>query len=598
MEAINAFGQFTDPTDDTKALYTDRRSSDDPTSFVPKHRKSNFTGNVRIEAILEFDQGEKDSIVAAVESKMNCKIKKDIIPNSFEITREYGFENSDLKRTRSLWGVHLRAKVKGARKETPHYTSDSEIWKTFVSETSKLIPQCVYFPTFLFVQPARVDLNPSGDEEAVNRQYREIIENVAQSLPTPLDVKKHIVERMVSKETIGEKLSNYFGIAPDKKEQVDAVMSELSAHLSQTVFDSWSKIFGGNFRGREIVLGLSVENPGPAPRVYIQFFLKDGTSIYEISERSLGFRWFFSFLLFTLYRVSAKKERSILFLLDEPASNLHSRAQIQLIESLPKIATGSNQIIYSTHSHYMINPDWLDQAFIVSNSSVDYDDVNEPNAGIRNRPTEIQIERYRNFVGKYPDRVTYFQPVLDKLDVIPSRIDINRPSVVVEGKGDYLILEYGRRVMLEISDSFSIIPTRGATGMDEIIGLLRGWAIPFVICLDADKEGKSAAKKYRESWGSNKENVLTLSDITSELDGKAIEGFLENLDLKLIRDHFNLTRSPTKSQIRLFFSEKLARKQGVTMSDAYLKRVTAFQEKISKALGMGKDKITPSSPDA
>jgi hypothetical protein len=84
---------------------------------------------------------------------------------------------------------------------------------------------------------------------------------------------------------------------------------------------------------------------------------------------------------------------------------------MQLMESLPRIAMGSNQIMYSTHSHYMVNPNWFDQAFVVSNLAVDYKDVADSDMRARTRHTDIRVEKYREFVGKNPDKLDYFQPV-------------------------------------------------------------------------------------------------------------------------------------------------------------------------------------------
>ncbi|WP_261925796.1 ATP-dependent nuclease [Methylorubrum sp. GM97] len=283
--------------------------------------------------------------------------------------RAFNFRNSDFINIHWSIGITLLVKKKGARKFEALESADI-IWKRFAAELNSKLPQIVYFPTFLFNPPEKIELNPGEDEEPINKLYREIIENVAKSLPRPLDVRKHIVERVVNEETLANKLINIMLLAPDKQEQIEASLAELSNHLSDTVFERWSKIFGGNFSGREIVLRLGIGGESPNYKVHVDFYLKDRKSMYSISERSLGFRWFFSFLLFTIYRVSANNIRHTLFLLDEPASNLHSAAQLQLIENFPKIATGSNQIIYSTHSHYMINPEWLDQAFIVTDQSI------------------------------------------------------------------------------------------------------------------------------------------------------------------------------------------------------------------------------------
>lgn len=578
LEAINAFGQS---REDTKALYATGASKEDPASFVPKQRKSNFSGAITIRASVSFEGDERDSIISEVEETHSCKIEG--VPTKFEIRRSYKFENSDYKEYESVFAVQLNAKAKGSRKFT-RQGSDDEIWKSFATAVVKLLPRIVYFPTFLFTQPQRIYLNPAEDEDAVNRHYREIIQSVAHSLPSPLDIKKHIVDRVLTEETLGQKVVSMMFLAPDKQEQIDAALNELAAHLSITIFNNWSKIFGGRFNDREIVLKLGVTNDERPPRVYIQFALKHKTSTYDIAERSLGFRWFFSFLLFTLYRTSAKNSPPTLFLLDEPASNLHSRAQMQLVASLPKIAAGRNQIIYSTHSHYMINPDWLDQAFIVSNRAVDYEDVSESDSSAGGQNTDVHVEKYRSFVGKNPDKTTYFQPVLDKLDVVPSKIDLVRPSVLMEGKADYLIIEYGRRILLKSPLSFATVPTRGAAGMDELIGLFLGWSVPFVVCLDDDKAGKLAAKKYKSDWAFTDSEVFTLGDVDPSLSGKRVEDFLEESDLKLISGYYEIEDIPSKSQIQLFFSEMLAKSKELNFSDKYRNRIAEFDKKFSGAL--------------
>jgi hypothetical protein len=222
---------------------------------------------------------------------------------------------------------------------------------------------------------------------------------------------------------------------------------------------------------------------------------------------------------------------------------------MQLMESLPRIAMGSNQIMYSTHSHYMVHPNWLDQAFVVSNLAVDYKDVAESDMRVRTRHTEIRVEKYREFVGKNPDKLDYFQPVLDKLDVAPSRLDVLKHSVLLERKGDYLILEYGRRVILDVKESFATVATPGAAGMNELIGLFLGWRVPFVVCLDDDKAGKTASANYRKGWALTENRVFTLASVAADLKGKRIEAFLEPSDMKIIAEHFGVTAMTACSKV-------------------------------------------------
>ena len=325
------------------------------------------------------------------------------------------------------------------------------------------------------------------------------------------------------------------------------------------------------------------------PLAYASFEIKDEGGQYEIRERSLGFRWFFSFVLFTLFGSNRTKGQKKLFLLDEPASNLHSRAQIQLLESFGRIGREGSQIIYSTHSHYMVNPDWLDQSYIVSNSAIDYDRAYQ-NDNVETR-TNISAMKYKTFVGENPDKMTYFQPVLDKLDVIPSRMDFVRPAVLVEGKGDYRIFEYLRRTAELPDHEYIILPTRGATGMDELIGLLDGWGVPFVICLDDDKEGRNARDRYLRDWSLNRKRVLTLFGVDSCLEGKSIEGFLAPDDVILIRSHFGVEKL-TKGQVGLFFAEMLASGESLTLSADLISRAKKFDELVRIGLATTLDPTT------
>ena len=94
--------------------------------------------------------------------------------------------------------------------------------------------------------------------------------------------------------------------------------------------------------------------------IFISFQIRDGTRRFNVNDRSLGFRWFFAFMLFTQFRVARVSTRPLLFLFDEPASNLHAAAQQKLIDCFPEIAKGSHALAYTTHSHYMIEPKWLE----------------------------------------------------------------------------------------------------------------------------------------------------------------------------------------------------------------------------------------------
>lgn len=575
LEAIN---HHSTDSETLHALYggmdqsSEKRSSEELATLIPKSEKADFSDTVLIAVTYSFEDGEKMKIVREVEQELKCVLDPNEIPDKPKLIRRYIFEDSDFKELKSTWNMRPTYRSKQAKK-WKFATDETDVWKALRQRLQALTPQVAYFPTFLFNQPDRIYLTPHADETQSNLLYRQIIENIAGDLVKPLDIQRHLVERLINEETWVNGALSLMGLSKSKSQQITAAKNEMSSHLTRAVFDSWSKTFGGDFGGREILLSVDVEvRNGKEPLVYATFEIKDEGGQYEIKERSLGFRWFFSFILFTLFGVNRVRGKRTLFLLDEPASNLHSRAQMQLLESFKRITGNGNQIIYSTHSHYMINPDWLDQAFIVSNSAIDYNAAYQ-NDNVSAR-TNISAQKYRDFVGQNPDRITYFQPVIDKLNVALSKFDINKPSVLVEGKGDYRLLEYGLRQLFPDRD-YSVVPTRGASGMDELIGLFLGWSVPFMVVLDDDKDGRNARDAYLSDWGLEPASVITLETVSPELTGKSIEAFLTKEDVELIAKSFGLSKVK-KGQIALFFSELLASDQKSDLSPTFSARVSKF----------------------
>jgi hypothetical protein len=118
--------------------------------------------------------------------------------------------------------------------------------------------------------------------------------------------------------------------------------------------------------------------------------------------------------------------------------------------------------------------------------------------------------------------------------------------------------------------------------MDELVGLFLGWSVPFVICLDDDKEGKIAQKRYTKEWGLPPSAVLTLADVYPDMVGKRVEDILDVADQDAVCKHFGVTKV-SKTQIGLFFSEMLAREEKIDLSDKAVERVRGFQTAVEKA---------------
>ena len=96
-------------------------------------------------------------------------------------------------------------------------------------------------------------------------------------------------------------------------------------------------------------------NPGNILSVVISDVHRDGTITNTglLNRRAEGFKWTFSFIVNFAAETQRSELKEAILLLDEPARNLHPTQQIGISDLLKNLA-GSNQVLYATHSPFMI----------------------------------------------------------------------------------------------------------------------------------------------------------------------------------------------------------------------------------------------------
>jgi energy-coupling factor transporter ATP-binding protein EcfA2 len=76
----------------------------------------------------------------------------------------------------------------------------------------------------------------------------------------------------------------------------------------------------------------------------------------NFSERSTGFVWFFSFLVWYA-DVRRRCGDNLIILLDDPGLGLHAKAQWDLLRYIRERLVSQYQVLYATHSPFMIDPE-------------------------------------------------------------------------------------------------------------------------------------------------------------------------------------------------------------------------------------------------
>lgn len=558
-----------------QSLYKEEFQHGDVHDLIPMKKKANFSESIRVTATLSLSDSDKSKIAKYSEKSLKFIIDPNNLPNEFHITREMQFENSEYKGTQYMWQLQFIGKPIRGRKMRSLFDYDREKWNSLIRKIQSDIPSILYFPTFLFEFPPRIYVSAEESESRTNEYYRSIIKDILDSLGENLNISEHIVNRARLGKQSAER-------------SLESVLNKMGTAVSRTIFEMWNDMFTTNIQRKDIIIKCHTEdNDGENDSVYLNFSIKDGDDVYMIKERSLGFRWFFCFLLFTQFRKYRKENKNTLFLFDEPASNLHSRAQTQLLNSFEKIiGEEQGKIIYSTHSQHMINPAWLENTYIVSNEGA-YD-TEESEYEYSSRYTDIRISQYREFANQHPDKQTYFQPILDTLDYAPSSLELISDSVLVEGKNDFYMLNYFEKVILGNRESLSVVPGTGANTLDTMIGLHLGWGKKFVILLDDDREGRKCRRRYITKWYLPESQVVTLGTISPEWKNFKMENLISSQDIETIKDHFcpdSRKNQISKKEIAKAFQEKLMRKDSSGISNetksAFQKLIVALKERLN-----------------
>ena len=545
----------------------------EPERWVPISQRGNFNESIEISATIDLSDQDRSDLAGHLLAEH--KLTLTLAPKSIVIVEQYRFENSRYARTERRWTLTIRG-TKGREKKPRVYPGKSPEWLTAVDFLKTRLPRIWYFPNFLFELPDRFELEAVGsaaaksEEDDKNEFYRLTFERILGQIASGADLETHVVERAKS---------------ADKTDQrnLQALLLEMARDMTTRVFDGWNRIFGRAPVAQEVQLDADV---GPGAGAYLELKIKGPDGYYDLSERSLGFRWFFMFLLMTSYRGLSAEGEDVVFLLDEPASNLHSRAQAELLKSFEVLAEDC-QLIYTTHSHHLINIKWLDGALVVKNEAVGDLSLEDYLTVSTAAKTSISATPYRRFVSEHPSSTSYFQPVLDLLEYRPSNLEPVPRVVLVEGKSDFYLLSYAMDV-LNLRPQVRLVPGGGAGSLDPLIRLYIGWGKSFLVLLDGDSEGLKQQERYEGEFGPLlARRCITLNDLGLEDGVDEVEDLLSEAESERMIDAIftDASQRPGKKKALLQAALELyGRDQRITLSNATRSRIRTVLKGLDERL--------------
>jgi len=207
--------------------------------------------------------------------------------------------------------------------------TQNDMLKNFIKEN--LHPRFVYFSDYKKIY-GNVNLNEYLSESTDNKiEYEE-----------EFDKTETVLNLFYLAELDAQKIKEY----KDSPSRLIKFLNTASNRLTTRLNPAW--------KGDPIHVDLRY-NPGNIMSVVISDVHKDGTITNTglLSRRAEGFKWIFSFVVNFAAETQKAELKEAILLLDEPARNLHPTQQIGIADLLKNLA-GNNQILYATHSPYMI----------------------------------------------------------------------------------------------------------------------------------------------------------------------------------------------------------------------------------------------------
>lgn len=210
-------------------------------------------------------------------------------------------------------------------------------------------------------------------------------------------------------------------------ETLNASLRAVSNQITDEIFQYWSQN-----QHLEVVLRFDYARPSdPAPFNAGYIFRtridnKRHKADTSFDDRSTGFVWFFSFLVW-FGQLKARYGTGLLILLDEPGLTLHARAQADLLRYMNERLKPHHQVLYSTHSPFMIDPDNLLAARTV-------EDVVTRDGKILGTKVSDKV------LSTDPDTISPLQRALDY--EITQSLFIGRYTLLVEGPSDLAYLKW------------------------------------------------------------------------------------------------------------------------------------------------------------
>ena len=257
-----------------------------------------------------------------------------------------------------------------------------------------------------------------------------------------------------------------------------------------------------------------------------------------MGRRSRGFVWFFSFLAY-FGQQKEEHDTPLILLLDEPGLSLHAKAQADLLDYIEKELRPGYQVIYTTHSPFMVDPSHFERVRLVQDDSMETDTTTSQDEGTKVSSDVLAV----NNDTLFPLQGALGYEIHQTLFIGPNTLVVEGPSDLIYLNTMSALLEKQGKTAL--SEKWTITPAGGAGKIPIFVSLIGSQKkMNIATLMDIDPNTDSATQQLIKQKLLRKKNLLTFAQYVDADEADIEDLFDRDFYIELVNKEFEKSIRP------------------------------------------------------